>query len=252
MDPLAILDEPAPAAAPAPALTPAPAAAEATSPAMAAPGASSPAAAPGTALAASPVAPAPAPAPTPAPAPAPKRLNLFDLEAEYLALTVTLDDAGEVPDAALEQLAHRFHAVDDALDRKIEGWARWIQQLEADAEVAAGEAKRLDRRAKSYGGLADRLRERLRDVMVRIGKARVKTPLYTVAVRASPASVASVSIPDLPARFLRPIPPIPPPEPDKRAILEAWRASGAGTPESPRRAPPGVVIRDDAKTLTIS
>lgn len=244
MDPLAILDEPAPAAAPAPVPTPAPAAAEApagpvaaaeaTSLAMAAPAASSPAATQGTAL-----------------APAPKRLTLFDLEAEYLALTVALDDGGEVPDAALEQLAQRFHTVDDAIDAKIEGWARWIRQIEADWEVAAAESKRLAGRAKSYEALVDRLRAKLCEVMQRIGKERVKTPRYTVSLRASPPSVVSVSIPDLPARFLRPIAPPPPPEADKRAILDAYRASGDGSPERPRRAPPGCVIRDDAKTLQI-
>lgn len=190
----------------------------------------------------------PPPVPAPSPSLAVKRPTLFDLEAEMLELTIALDDGETITAEVLARLAERFHEVDDAIDRKVEGWARWIRQLEVDAETAQREAKRLAKRAGAYEDFAERLREKLKDAMIRIGKERVKTALLTVSVRACPPSVASVSIPDLPTRYLRPPAP---PEPDKSAILAAWRASGAGTPESPRHAPPGVVIREDGRTLQI-
>lgn len=184
-------------------------------------------------------APVPAPSVTPAPAQA-KRVSLFDLEAEYLSILMTLDEGGEIPDATLAALADKLQQADEQIDRKVEGWAKWITQLERDGEVAKAEAARLSKRGGGYEKFADRLRETLKNVLINLDKLKVKTALYTVNVQKAPASVATVSIPDLAARFLKPPAP---PEADRKAILDEWKKT--------KVAPAGVTIRDDGKTLVI-
>lgn len=181
-----------------------------------------------------------APETKPAAPPAPKRPTLFDLEAEYLSILVTLDEGGEIPDEQLAVLAQKLEQVQDALEHRVEGWARWIRQLEADADVAKGEAKRLSARGTSYERFADRLRDKLKEVLIAVQKERVKTPLFTIAVKATAASVASVSIPDLPTRYLKPPAP---PEVDRKAILDEWKRT--------KTAPPGVVIDTNRRHLEI-
>lgn len=189
-----------------------------------------------------PAAPAVLAAPAP-PAPARPRPTLFDLERRYLEIVMVLDDVGsgyDLDEGSITALANELVALDEHVDRKVEGWTKWIRSVEADAETAKAEAKRLAARGSSFEKLGDRLRETLRDAMIVMGKEKVKTALFTVNVQKCPPSVATVSIPDLATRFLKPPPP---PEPDRKAILDEWKRT--------KTAPAGVVIRDDAKTLVI-
>lgn len=172
-----------------------------------------------------------------------KRVTLFDLERRYLEIVLVLDEVGagyDLDEGSIESLAHELVEVQDAVDRKVEGWARWIRSVEADAETAKAEAKRLAARGSSFEKLADKLRESLKGAMIAMDTAKVKTALFTVSVKKAPAAVASVDVPNLPTRFMNPPAP---PEPNKRAILEEWKRT--------KVAPPGVTIREDGRTLEI-
>lgn len=175
----------------------------------------------------------------PKPTAAPKRPTLFDLEAEYLSILVTLDEGANI-DGDLERLAMRLDEVDASVDEKVQGWCKFIRSVESDGDAAAREAARLGARAQSFASAGKRLRDCLRDVLVRLDKPKVKTALFTVTVKKSPPSVASVSIPDLPSKFLKPPAA---PEVDRRAILDEWKRT--------KIAPPGTTIREDGRSLEI-
>jgi hypothetical protein len=177
------------------------------------------------------------------PAVPPKRPTLFDLESRYLEIVLTLDAVGSgynLDEGSIDQLADELVTLDESVDRKVEGWTKWIRCVESDAAAAKAEADRLAERATAFKRLAERLRDTLRDVMIRLDKPKVKTALFTVTVKKSPPSVAAVSLPDLPTKFLKP--PLPQ-EPDKKKILDEYRVT--------KIAPPGVTIRDDGKSLEI-
>ena len=193
------------------------------------------------------------------PATPPKRPTLFDLEAAYLGILAELDEGGEVSDERLESLSIALAEVDDAFDRKIEGWGRWIRQLEADATAPKAESQRLQKRGLGYERFADRLRRKLKDVLVRCDKTRVKTPLMTVTLKTGRAAVASVNLAELPCRFLVPPPPPPKPAADEDKILAEFRRTGvvpAGVTivvsewdENAKGPPPAGIVVDPARKV---
>jgi hypothetical protein len=195
------------------------------------------------------------------PAGAPKRPTLFDLEADFLSIIAALDDGAEIEDAAIEKLAARLLEVDDAIDRKAGGWGVWIRQLEADALAPKSEGQRLQKRGLGYEKLAKRLREKLRDVLNRVGKGKVKTALLTLTLKAGQPSVRSVDLNELPARFLVPPPPPPKPAADEDKILAEFKRTGIVPPgvtiavsewdEKKGPAPAGVVVDPAKKILEI-
>ena len=187
-------------------------------------------------------------APTPAPVALEKperRVTLFDLERRYLELISFFDEVtveGITPDAdaQLAALAEELVALQESAESKVCGWAKWIRSVEADAEIARAESRRLGLRASAFESLAAKLRETLKGAMLAMDVTKVKGALFTVSVKKSPPSVASVSVPDLPTKFLKPPAA---PEPDRKAILDEWKRT--------KVAPPGVVIREDGKSLEI-
>lgn len=163
--------------------------------------------------------------------PAVKPPSLFDLEHEWLAVIDRLDDGEDIPEPEIAALAQRLIEVETKIEAKVDGWCRFISRVETDAEIAAKEAERLATRAKRFEKHGDRLREALKGVLQVVKKDKVKTALYSVAVRNNPPSVGAIDEKAIPGRFVRVelVKHI-----EKKAILDEYRAT--------KVAPPGVEV----------
>lgn len=178
-----------------------------------------------------------APVTTVAPA---RRPTLFDLQADWFEIILRLDAGEEIPEAELAALAAKLEQVEERIELKAEGWAKVIRQLEAEAASASAESQRLAARAARSNAMAERMTEKLKDVLIATKKDKIRTALFSFTVKSNPASVGKVDVAALPRRFLKieTVEAI-----DRKAILAEYREK--------KVAPPGVEIVSDRKHLEI-
>lgn len=108
---------------------------------------------------------------------------------------------------------------------------------EDTAEAARQRAKLLRERAAVMDARAERLRDKLVEMVQRLGVARIETPSGTISLRETPLKVSLAVLDELPPEFIRVSR-----EPDKTAILAAWRAG---------RTVPGAVPSNARQTLAL-
>jgi hypothetical protein len=124
-------------------------------------------------------------------------------EVQYLIDSLTSSD-GEI-DVDVEARLAEIDALD--LPMKVQGYCQAVRQLEADAEVFAGEIERLARHKQNREQGVKRLKDRLKESLNLLGLTKVKTPLFTASVQNN--SVPSVTVDekltaaDLPPEFRR-------------------------------------------------
>lgn len=188
---------------------------------------------------------------------APKRITLHELVSEHLQIIARLDAIATMPrDAAhkaqieaqealiydeMEALAKRLEKADPEIDKKIEGWGKWIGELEGDHEKVKAEADRLKHRAGVQERAVKKLRETLCMAMILLDREKVKTPILSVYTQKSPPSAKLVDgkVGDIPNRFIRPPAPIEA-RVDFAAILEEYKLTG-------KNPCPGAVEIDDTR-----
>ena len=101
---------------------------------------------------------------------------LYDLIASGQAVD---EETGEVDGTVIEQIEIKKKDI----DKKIEGTAIFIKQLEADAEALKQEKLRLEKRQKTLVNTAERLRKNLLRNMVAQGKSRFSTTKAGINIR---------------------------------------------------------------------
>ena len=151
--------------------------------------------------------------------------SLFSLTESAVRLLALLEEGQGDTDGA--ELERQFEEAAAALVQKFESCAWTVTDLEALATARANEARRLAAQAKSIEAVADRLRARMLAHMHAIGQERIVTPRYTLSVRANPPRVDVLEAQLVPKDYERTRITV---EPDKRAILEHWRATGEIVP----------------------
>lgn len=108
---------------------------------------------------------------------------LYELTALYARL---LESDEEVIDEATGEVSHPFEAalaeLSDAIDIKVDGCARVLRQLSADAVMLKAEEERLYKRRKSAENRVERLKEYLRENLATANKDRVQTTLFLVTL----------------------------------------------------------------------
>lgn len=123
---------------------------------------------------------------------------LYSLAAQYQQLLDRAESGEDVTDA--------LDALDDALEAKAGGIVRVLAQLEADAEAAEKEARRLLARAKARTYAALRLRDYVKTCMQTAGVSRVKGPLFSLTLSAGQPRVEVHDLDALPPELVRVVP----------------------------------------------
>lgn len=145
--------------------------------------------------------------------------KLYELTGEYAELQDRAE-CGEDVSAALA-------ALDGKLEAKAESIAAVLRNLSADQEALRAEEKRLAARRKAKENAEESLREYVRSQMVAAGITRIKCAAFSFALQ-NYEHVRVDDVDALPAEFRRTVPEAV--EPDKKAILAAWKRDGEVVP----------------------
>lgn len=166
-----------------------------------------------------PTAPPAEPTPQETPAPkdahrAPKRakdkkLKLWELAAELNDLDDLLDDLDEQEELTDQERKEKesewltkYLELDDQFDRKAINVACYIKHLEAVSEAQKAESRRLWNNGAANENKADRLREYLAALLIKVGKKSVKGIKANLSIRKKPAKVVLTVEPEqLPEDF---------------------------------------------------
>lgn len=130
--------------------------------------------------------------------------RLYEITGDVLALeSLLLESGGEwTPEA--EAL---FAEVEGSLETKVDGYASLIREWELDAEKWKAEEERVALHRKARENAAKRLKARLVEQLVAMGREKVETERFKVAVQRAPSSVeVLVDAAILPPQFRREIP----------------------------------------------
>lgn len=149
-------------------------------------------------------------------------LTLFQIAAEYRAITDVLMDAGVDEQTLTDTLEGEAWP----LELKAQNYGFVIRNLQATAGAIKEAEKQMADRRKAIEKRADALLERLKTGLEIAGVQKLDTPHFALTIKKNPPSVDVWDERQIPADLMRtPEPPPPPvPVPDKVAIKEAIKA----------------------------
>jgi len=112
-------------------------------------------------------------------------MTLYELSDTYQHVLSTLVD-GEIP----EDLSGLIDCIEDDIHHKVEALCKVRQTIIAEAQGIEAESGRLAVPAGSRYRAADALKAYLQRCLERSGQTKIKTPLFTVWVQASPPNIS--------------------------------------------------------------
>lgn len=140
---------------------------------------------------------------------------LYTLTGQYARL-MELAEAGEDVSVELDQLH-------DEIDAKGAALCKVIANLSADAASFRAEEERLGARRYAAENQVARLREYIRSHMQAAGITKIKGPQFTITLSGGQERVVITDESKLPPEYVRTKTTS---EPDKKAILAAYKADG--------------------------
>lgn len=143
-------------------------------------------------------------------------MTLYEITGELLALL----EMAENPDTDPETLRDTMEAVSGELEEKAEGYGCVIRQLEYDAAALATEIKRLTNRKRAIEENVQAMKSRLQDAMTATGKTKLKTSLFSFAVRKNAPALTVTDEDKIPERYWV----LPEPVLDKTALKDDLKA----------------------------
>lgn len=151
--------------------------------------------------------------------------SIYELTSEFLTL-YNLMEEGEIP---ADVLAGALETTREELDIKVEGYCKWLKNLEADAEGLKKEEERLAARRKTIENTIKNAKKAMTDALTVALKdekeKKVKAGTFTVRLQKNPPSVVldDPYVENFPEQFIK----VKDPELDRKAILEALKAASA-------------------------
>lgn len=158
--------------------------------------------------------------------------SIYELTGDFLTL-YNLMEEGEIPE---DVLAGALETTREELAIKVEGYCKWLKNLEADAEGLKKEEDRLSARRKTIENTIKNAKKAMTDALSVALKdekdKKVKAGTFTVALQKNPPRVVldDPYVENYPSEFLK----FKEPEIDRKTILDALKAAGKedATPEA--------------------
>ena len=139
--------------------------------------------------------------------------NIYELTGAFRTLWNLMEE-GVLEDSELEEV---FENTTEELAIKLEGYCKFIKNLESDIAGLKEEEKRLSARRKAMENTVERAKEARKVAMNTAGEKKIPCGTFTVSVQANPPScVIDCSISEIPGRYLIPQEP----KIDKKQMLE--------------------------------
>lgn len=147
-------------------------------------------------------------------------MNLYDLTAEFLHLQQMLEDP-EVDSEAIESF---MAELDSEIEKKAEGYAMVIRNMEGSLVAVESEQERLTAKKNLLKSGIDRLKTNLQASMIATDKRKFKTDLFSFNIQKNGGAdpvVVDVPVADLPDELV-----IIEEKPDKKAIAAYIKETG--------------------------
>lgn len=125
---------------------------------------------------------------------------------------------GEIEDSVLEEI---FDDTTVELSEKLEGYCKFIKNIESDIQGLKAEEKRLAERRKVMENTIERSKSAMQKALVVSGEKKITCGSFLVYMQKNPEKVVMDEslIENVPERFLK----IPEPEVDRTALKEALK-----------------------------
>lgn len=140
-------------------------------------------------------------------------LKLYEISDHISKLNEMLENGEEGLEDTLESL-------DMAFEDKVESILKFWRSKKVEAEAIKAEETRLADRRKRVEKEAEWLHQYVEREMVRLGKEKIKSPLFTVSMRLNPPSVSVLDKSLIPSAYFT----VSEPTLSKSKILEEYKA----------------------------
>ena len=150
--------------------------------------------------------------------------SIYELSAEFMTLWQLMED-GTLEDEALEGA---FDVAREDLADKLEGYCKFIKNLESDIAGLKEEEKRLNTRRKTMENTIERAKAAMQNAMRIAGEKKMPAGTFTVSLQQNPPKVVldEPYIENIPEKYLVPQEPTI----NKKLILEDLK-EGFAIPE---------------------
>ena len=125
-------------------------------------------------------------------------ITLYDTTSAFLALLDLMEHQEEDPSPAQEQVIQRTIAEHV---QKVDRFAQFLTHLDAQADLADAEIKRLTARKKTIQAHADRLKAHALRIMDEAGWEKLEGETSTLKIRLNPPAVNIIADDLVPAEF---------------------------------------------------
>lgn len=127
--------------------------------------------------------------------------NIYQLTGAFNALWNLIDE-GEIADEVLEEV---FKNTSEELSIKLEGYCKFIKNLESDIKGLKAEEDRLAEKRRRMENTISRSKEAMKKAVMATGDNKIPCGSFTVAVQKNPPSLKlDASIADIPSKYLIP------------------------------------------------
>ena len=149
--------------------------------------------------------------------------NIYELTGAFNALWNLMEE-GSIDDETLQEV---FDNTEEELSVKLEGYCKFIKNLESDVEGLKAEIARLTNKKRVLENTIERSKAAMQMAMTTAGEKKMPCGNFTVSVQNNPPKcVVDVSVADIPSKYLIPQEPTI----DKKLLLEDLKASGEQVP----------------------
>ena len=128
--------------------------------------------------------------------------SIYELSEEFLTLWTLMED-GTLDD---EALADAFDVAVEDLSAKLEGYCKFIKNLESDIAGLKEEEKRLNTRRKTMENTIERAKAAMQNAMRIAGEKKMPAGTFTVSLQQNPPKVVldEPYIENIPEKYLIP------------------------------------------------
>lgn len=126
--------------------------------------------------------------------------SIYELTEQYKRL----EDAAYSEEIDEEEFNQLLMEIEGEIESKVNGYCAVIADLKADADALKAEADRITARRRSLERTIDRMKTALETALDEQGRAKIKTELWTVALRTSTRlEITDLSL--VPPEYIKPI-----------------------------------------------
>lgn len=110
--------------------------------------------------------------------------TLYELTEQWAAVLLLAEEGADA-----EAIENALADIGGEIEDKADGYAKIIKELEGQAEIAKAEKERLYARETAFKNSAKNMKARLEEAMVRCGKPKFKTDLFSFNIQKNAPSV---------------------------------------------------------------